>query len=308
MKYYELEPEDNHFHSVVADITHKCNMNCANCYIPNRDIPDIDLFRLYDAIIRLPKRTWIRLIGAEPTMHPDLPEIIKTILGYGHRVSLTTNGLKLASPAYLDSLVGAGAYYFLISMNGADDDEVYKELDSGPYAGLKVKALENVLKRSLTVNTGTIIAKGVNEITLQRQPELVVEVAKKAGIRFDQNPWKRITPVLRIKSVGEIGRNMGGSRTYQMEEMIDMCKNVFGKKSNDFLKVESGLNLLKHGDGPSYTFDLDTDVGKIHIRLIDWAVDEDGVVDAGNKNRGRFTEDFKIAPFFEHVKENEFGY
>ena len=101
---------------------------------------------------------------------------------------------------------------------------------------------------------------------------------------------------------------MGGSRTYQMEEMIDMCKNAFGKKSDDFLKVESGLNLLKHGDGPSYTFNLDTDVGRIHIRLIDWAVDEDGVVDAGNKNRGRLTEDFKIAPFFEHVKENEFGY
>ena len=306
MEYYELAPEDNHFHSIVADITHKCNMNCANCYIPNRDVPDIDLHRLLDSISKLPTRTWIRLIGAEPTMHPNLPYIIRAIIGLGHRCSLTTNGLKLASNKYLDQLVNAGAYYFLISMNGADDDIIYKELDSGSYAGLKVRALENVLKRKLTVNTGTIIAKGVNEITLKRQPELVVEVAKRVGIRFDQNPWKRITPVLRIKSVGDIGRNMGGSATYQMEDMIDMCRKQFGVK--EFTRVESGLNLLKHGDGPSYTFDIHTDVGLIHVRLVDWAVDEDGVVDAGNKNRGRFTQDFKIAPFFEHVKKNEFGY
>ena len=79
-------------------------------------------------------------------------------------------------------------------MNGADDDVVYQELDSGRYAGLKVKALENVLKRGLTVNTGTIIAKGINEITIKRQVEVVVEAAKRAGIRFDKNPWKRITP------------------------------------------------------------------------------------------------------------------
>lgn len=306
MRYYELEPEDNHFHSIVADITHQCNMNCANCYIPNRDIPDINLERFYDLLSRLPTRTWIRLIGAEPTMHPDLPNIIRTILGMRHRVSLTTNGLKLASPRYLDSLVEAGAYYFLISMNGADDDIVYQELDSGRYAGLKVKALENVLKRGLTVNTGTIIAKGINEITIKRQVEVVVEAAKRAGIRFDKNPWKRITPVLRMKSVGEIGRHMGGDRTYQMKDLKDMCSSLFS--IDTFTKVESGLNLLKHGDGPSYTFDINTEVGKLHIRLIDWAVDEDGVVDAGNQNRGRITQDFRLAPFFEHVKQNEFQY
>lgn len=306
MQYYELEPENNTFHSIVADITHKCNMNCANCYIPNREIPDIDLKSMYNVIGRLPKRTWIRLIGAEPTMHPDLPDIIRTILSMKHRVSLTTNGLKLASPKYLDSLVDAGAYYFLISMNGADDDVVYRQLDDGPYAGLKTRALYNVLKRGLTVNTGTIIAKGINEQTIKQQVKTICRAAREAGVRFDQNPWKRITPVVRIKSVGEIGRHMGGERTYQMDELKGLCEEAFGPL--EFEEVESGLNLLKHGDGPSFTFPLETPLGLIHIRLIDWAVDEDGVVDSGNKNRGRFTRRFKIAPFFEHVKMNEFGY
>jgi len=42
MNYYELPPEQNHFSDVVIDITHRCNMNCKNCYIPNREIPDLD--------------------------------------------------------------------------------------------------------------------------------------------------------------------------------------------------------------------------------------------------------------------------
>ena len=49
MKYITLEPEDSIFDVLVADITHRCNMECANCYIPNREIPDMDISKLYAA-------------------------------------------------------------------------------------------------------------------------------------------------------------------------------------------------------------------------------------------------------------------
>ena len=48
MNYYELEPEQNTFSNIVVDLTHKCNMECANCYIPIRDVPDLDKEKLYD--------------------------------------------------------------------------------------------------------------------------------------------------------------------------------------------------------------------------------------------------------------------
>lgn len=44
------------------------------------------------------------------------------------------------------------------------------------------------------------------------------------------------------------------------------------------------------------------------VRIVDWTVDDDGVPDNSNESRGRITQDFKLAPFFEHVKENEYGY
>ena len=51
--------------------------------------------------------------------------------------------------------------------------------------------------------------------------------------------------------------------------------------------------------------DCEREIEDMYIRLVDWAVDEDGVPDSENEIRGRITPDWKIAPFFEHVKMNE---
>ena len=76
MNYYELEPEKNHFYTLLADVTHKCQMSCANCYIPNRNMPDMDFNKFENFVKRLPWRTDIRLIGAEATLRKDLPNLI----------------------------------------------------------------------------------------------------------------------------------------------------------------------------------------------------------------------------------------
>ena len=78
-----IEPEHNTFDAIIADLTHQCNMECSNCYLPNRDIPDMDKERLYDLVGRLPRRTFIRLIGAEPTLREDLHDIVRKIKSLG---------------------------------------------------------------------------------------------------------------------------------------------------------------------------------------------------------------------------------
>jgi len=35
-------PEQSPYDIVMVDVTHRCNMTCANCYLPNRVLPDID--------------------------------------------------------------------------------------------------------------------------------------------------------------------------------------------------------------------------------------------------------------------------
>ena len=314
----EIKPEHNTFSNIVVDITHRCNMECANCYLPNREIPDMDKNKLYEFMQKLPSRTYIRLVGAEPTMRDDLTEIIKSILSYGHKPSVTTNGLKLANFEYTKSLKDAGLSLVLISMNGADDDEVYKVLDNGKWSTVKVRALENVMQLNMIFNTGSIIAKGVNEKTVKDQVNVVVDTAKKLGINFDSSKvYRRVKPIIRLKSVGNIGRNIGEDTAYSMTELVKVVANQLNITEEYILgyPAVSGVNrqsLDKNDEDKNhesgYMFPYKTEQGELLIRLIDWQVDDEGMVDPGNPNRGRITQDWNIASFFDHVKANEFGY
>ena len=323
MHYYELEPENNIFSNLVVDLTHRCNMECSNCYIPNRHIPDLDVTKLYDVVDRLPFRTYIRLIGAEPTMRDDLADIIYNIKKRGHQTTLTTNGLKLARQEYCQKLKEAGLNLVLTSMNGADDDEIYKILDNGKWATAKTRALTNLFRQQFAINTGTIIARNVNEHTIMRQIQTVVNCAKEAGVDFKTTKiYRRITPVLRMKSVGSIGRNMGKNHAYALEELAGVVAEQLNLSKEWILnhKAASGTVIAVQKDKhyknktvvqeecSSLVFPYETELGKLYIRLIDWGIDDDGVVDPDNPNRGRLTPNFKIAPFYEHLKRNEFGY
>ena len=312
MNYYELLPEKNTFSNIVVDLTHRCNMECANCYIPNRDIPDLDKDKLYNFLSRLPNRTYIRLIGAEPTMREDIFDIIFMVKKLGHRPSLTTNGLKLAQESYVKKLKDSGLRLLLHSMNGADDDEAYQKLDNGKWATVKVRALENIFRHGLPINTGTIIAKNSNEHVLGRQVELFVEKAKEAGIHFDKTaPYKRIKPVLRMKSVGMLGRYMKDS-SYTMQELAGLASEQLNIPYETIINSKATAGVVKAGAygeaETSLLFTYESSVGSFYIRFIDWSVDDDGVIDHDNPNRGRLTQNWNVAPFFEHVKRNEFGY
>lgn len=284
----EINPEHNTFDAIVADITHKCNMECANCYIPNRDILDMNKQKLFDFCKKLPNKIFIRLIGAEPTMRDDLFEIISTITKIGHRVSLTTNGLKLGREEYVLKLKKAGLKYVLLSMNGCDDDEIYKTIDNGKYATLKMRAFNNLVKHKFVLNTGTIIARNINEHIIKRQFDLV-----------NNNKFK-IKPIVRLRTIGPIGRHMNSQHTYGYDEFVNViCDklNISKKYINDNL-----TSAQNSGHGLMFNH------GNCIIRLIDWSTDDDGVPDSNSEVRGRITENFTIAPFFNHVKENEFGY
>ena len=142
--YYEQEPENNTFQDVIIDVTHRCNMSCKNCYIPNREVPDMDMEKMLEAISKFPKRTMIRIIGAEPTMRKDLAEMITRIKQTGNRCTLLTNGLRLANDKYVKKLKQHGLRHCYLSMNGADNDDWYEAIDELRCATKKVQALTNL--------------------------------------------------------------------------------------------------------------------------------------------------------------------
>ena len=292
LNYYELKPEDNRFATIFVDLTHKCNMKCANCYLPNRTIADMDKSKLFDLLKRLPFRCHIRLVGAEPTMRPDLPEIIYKVRQLKHHPMLVTNGLKLSDKNYTLSLKQAGLVFVCLSLNGGDDDSLYKAIDGMSCAKLKMQALENIAEMNFCVNTGTILIKGLNEkVPLILYSKLKALKVKKALMRF--------------RNVGQIGRRMiPNEKNYTFPELLKCVLPQLGVDKQRQGDLSAQSKNKKH-----LYFHLDhKEGGDVYVKITDWLSDESSCPDPNNKTRGRVTEDFKIAPFFEHVKRNEFGY
>jgi len=93
-------------HYLRISLTDKCNMRCVYC-MPEEMVfrPTAELMsrgeclRLVRLFVDLGVDK-VRLTGGEPTVHPDLIPIVRGIRELGvHRISMTTNGLRLAKLA-----------------------------------------------------------------------------------------------------------------------------------------------------------------------------------------------------------------
>ena len=290
-------PQESPFETVLADITHRCNMACADCYLPNRYVPDMDIGRLEACLAALPRRVNLRLIGAEPTMRRDLPEIVAMVRRQGHRPVLATNGLRLARDSYVAELRNAGLRHVYVSMNGADNDDWYEAIDNMRCAAKKLRAVENAVAHGLFVNTGTILVRGVNEGAVDRMCKLMTGLAPRLA-------------ALRFKNIGALGRYDAAleARNLSMAEMEALCADALGVEAAA-LSAWNTINGEIAPDSRLFPVDLEACARRgLWFKLTDWSANAYGCADPDLRRRGRITQDFRIAPFFEHVKANEGGY
>lgn len=107
-----FEPEDNRENLApssprflyVLDITDQCNFNCPVCHTNSG--PDGKRFMTVAEALALGQKvratggTWVALTGGEPTLHPQLPEIVRALAKTCRlNVSILSNGLRFAEDA-----------------------------------------------------------------------------------------------------------------------------------------------------------------------------------------------------------------
>ncbi len=287
----KLHPSEITFETIVVDVTHRCSMACANSYLPDRTKPDMDIGRLFEFLNALPMRTNIRIAGAEPTLRTDLPLFISMVRGTGHRAVLLTNGLRLAHRSYVDELQSAGLRQVYISLNGADRDDWYQEIDGMARTYKKMRALDHLMDARMIVNTETIPVRNLNEGAIHRLIDRI------AG-------FKPRHALLRFKNIGALGRydKEIEAKNLSLAKMEQLVGSSIGQPAericnyNRFKgEVEPAARLLP--------IDITSKPGQsIWIKLTDWQATPAGYVDPGSQRRGRLTHDFQVAPFFEDVK------
>ncbi len=134
---------------LVFPLTYRCNVACRYCYtlsnVGSGRLPDRSLKRIM-ALFGATTGN-VTLIGGEPTVRDDLPQIVRAMKAAapGRRISVASNGQKLADPAYLGSLQDAGLDFVFLSVN----DIAYE--DSDTTLARKLAALENCNRAGMPV-------------------------------------------------------------------------------------------------------------------------------------------------------------
>ena len=160
-------------HPVLAHIvpTRRCNLSCAYCNEYDdfsKPVPTDEMLRRIDRLADL-KTSIVSFSGGEPTLHPDLDDLIVRIRRHGMIAGTITNGLLLTEER-IKRLNRAGLEHMQISVDNVIPDAVSKK-------SLQVLDKKLVLlaeHAEFHVNINSVVGGGI------RNPEDAVVVAKRA--------------------------------------------------------------------------------------------------------------------------------
>ncbi|MDD5254979.1 MAG: radical SAM protein [Candidatus Omnitrophica bacterium] len=243
------------FDRVMIDVTTRCNLKCSVCYREPDSAADMDIRKLGELAQQFRGKI-ISICGGEPTMRPDLPQIIR-LFSKKNTVFLITNGIKLSQYDYLRELHASGLRYVSFSLNGLSEEALAAINEEGILAQ-KLSALANLKRLRVKTVLAVVLAKGVNEKEL---PQI-----------FDfclQN--RDYIEELRIRAMAPLGAHLAGEKLC-ISEMIDTVTRAFGISKECVLRefeVKRAVNTLCRREifsikSCTFDFHLKTHRGRVY--------------------------------------------
>ena len=288
---------ENPYRYLYMDLTHRCNMSCKVCCNPDRDTPDMTLEYFEDVCKTLPKKVIFRVIGGEPTVHPQFFDFIRIANEYKHIITICTNGKKLSDYSYAKELKNVKAdfpkrfgdpFAIILDMSGGlTNNHYYETIHGAPCAQMKMGALTNMLDLDFKrIAITAIIMRDFNESVI---PELLLLADNNKNIK-----------TVHFRNMAKIGRWVD-TDPYTVPELKELLIKYMGRSA-----VENPRKIWKGVKAPEgkecneccYQFqkDLDTQIG-----LIEFA----GENSAKCWYRGQLLPDFKIVPMFEYMRSKD---
>lgn len=158
-----------------------CNLSCRHCYINpgqhgRQTLPRETIERWLKAFADKADRANLILLGGEPTLHPDLADVVKFARRMGFKsITIDTNGylfhqiLERVSPKEVD--------FFSFSLDGATPETNDKIRGEGCY-----QACLDGIRRAVKSGFGTSLIYTVSRANLH-ELEAMVPLARDLGVR-----------------------------------------------------------------------------------------------------------------------------
>jgi hypothetical protein len=149
--------------SYWLDITNRCNLDCPHCYqMPDNNSIDPSIDYLLSIVESWPDNGYpVSLVGAEPTVRKDLPEIVLAIQNLPAKprtVIIVTNGVYLAKWDYVKRFKGIPNLKWTFGLNHPD-------YNGGQIRTKQMEGLENCIKLGLDVKTLTYTLANLEQLS-----------------------------------------------------------------------------------------------------------------------------------------------
>ncbi len=163
------------FNYLRLSVTDACNFRCAYC-LPDgwcapraADAPlSVDEIRRLVAAFAALGVEKVRITGGEPTLRPDLAEIVRTVASTPgiRRVGLTTNGYDLARLSA--PLRDAGLAFVNVSVDSLDPDR-FRAVTGRPLLERVLQGVESALAAGFaTVKVNAVLLRGLDRAEFDR--------------------------------------------------------------------------------------------------------------------------------------------
>lgn len=169
----------------LIEITDDCNFKCPVCYV-NAGNSSSKTFLSVEAVLE--KASYVKnsggkivtLTGGEPTLHSDLPSMVKKISDMGLKVEIATNGLKIAEDFnYAKSLKESGLLRAWLQLDTLDAD-IHKKMRGNNFIEQKKRAADYIISSGLRIGIiVTVTSLNINDI------DSILDYALKLGPKLD---------------------------------------------------------------------------------------------------------------------------
>jgi len=153
----------------VISVTNACQLRCPICFTYNREdrlyhIPLEEMKRTVDWIIESSGSVdLINITGGEPTLHPQIFEILKCCrrpeIG---RITMNSNGLRLAEDPELCKKLADLNIYVILSFN-TFDPAVSQQMHGCDVVKAKLKAIDNLTRAGAKMTLLNVMVRDLNE-------------------------------------------------------------------------------------------------------------------------------------------------
>jgi hypothetical protein len=240
---------------LLIDVTENCNLNCPTCFAAsgtglNRHARLPHIMRTLDAaIVREGGRVdALMLSGGEPTVHPEIVEIIRAATGRNvTRVVLNTNGIRIARDdkfmAELATLRDRVEVY--LQFDGFRP-ETYLYHRGEDLREMKAEAIRRLTGERIFTTLAVAVAKGVNDDEVGAIVDYAFGIDYIAGIAFQpmftSGRANALDPMDRLTTTGTIRRidAQTGGRASADDFIALPCSHPDCSSLTYFLRADDG--------------------------------------------------------------------